>query len=181
MTRPRTFSIIREQVDAATARQSAAELAGGSVVEVEGSVMYPYFRFTAECSVPTLIGKKHISVECLVDGVNGFGATADPVVADERTAGDEILMQSEIADDAAQRSAQRTITHQLGRKFRTIAAFDVALEPAGKLYKRFWIMRVGDSRIMADSVTGNMHALQDRPAGARPVERPVGAALAANR
>ena len=42
---------------------------------------------------------------------------------------------------------------------QTIAAFDVALRPTGKIYKRFWIIRVGDSRIMADSVTGNMHQL----------------------
>ena len=84
---------------------------------------------------------------------------ADPVVADERTENDEFVLQTEISANAAQRSAQRTVTHQLGRKFKTIAAFNVALVPAGKIYKRCWILRVGDSRIMADSVTGNMHQL----------------------
>jgi hypothetical protein len=159
MTMHKMFSIIREQIDADAARQSVAGLTNGSTVSFGGSVLYPYIRFTAECSVPTLIGRKHISVECLVDGVNGLAATADPVVADERTASDELILQTEISADAAQRSAQRTVTHQLGRKFRTIAAFDVALQPAGKIYKRFWILRVGDSRIMTDSVTGNMHQL----------------------
>jgi len=159
MATHKMLSIIREQVDAAAARQSVTGLAGGSTVKFEGSVLYPYVRFIAECSVPTLIGRKRISVECLVDGVNGLGATADPVVTDDRTARDENCLQMKISADAAQRSAQRTMTHQLGRKFRTIAAFEVALEPAGKIYKRFWIMRVGDSRIMTDSVTGNMHQL----------------------
>jgi len=159
MATHKALTIIREQVDADAARRSVVSLTGGSMVTVEGSVLYPYVRFTAECSVPTMVGRKHINVECLVDGVNGLAATADPVVAEERIADNETLLQTRISGDAARRSAQRTVTHQLGRKFKTIAAFDVALQPAGNIYKRFWIIRVGDSRIMTDSVTGNMHQL----------------------
>jgi len=159
MTKHRTLSIIRQQVDADAARRSVAGLSGGAMVKVEGSALYPYARFAAECSVPTLIGRKSIAIECLVDGVNGIGATADPVAIDERIASDEVLLQTEISTAAAQRTAQRTVTHRLGRKFRTIAAFDVKLEAMGTIYKRFWIVRVGEGRVMTDSVTGNMQQL----------------------
>jgi len=159
MIKEKLLTVIREQVDSATALQNIAGMTGGVSVVVERSVLYPYIRFTAQCSVPTMIGRKAISLDCLVDGINGLGATADPFCTDPLILCDEVRLQHRITSDAAQRTAQRTVTHQLGRQFRMIALFDVQLEAAGTIYKRFWIIKIGNGRIMTDSVTGNMHTL----------------------
>ena len=159
MARDTTIAVIRGQVDTKSALLRIQSMAGGAAVEVEGSVLYPYFRFTGEGTVPTMIGRKSISVECLVDGINGLGATADPFSTEQLAASDEVLLQTAITAATARRSAQRTVTHRLTRRLRTISAFDIQLEAAGTIYKRFWIMRVGDGRVMTDSVTGNVHPL----------------------
>jgi hypothetical protein len=159
MTKERTLNVIRERVDSNTALRNAAGLTNGVPVFVEGSVLYPYFAFNARCTVATMAGSRSMSVDCLVDGINGLGATADSYSTGEVTACDDVQLQTKVAVDDAQRTAQRTVTHRLGKQLKMIAPFDVQLEAAGTIYKRFWIMRVGDGRIMADSVTGNMHSL----------------------
>ena len=159
MVKEKLLTVIREQVDSATALQNIAGMTDGVSGVVERSVLYPYIRFTASCSVPTMIGRKAISLDCLVDGINGLGATADPFSTGQLVLCDEVRLQPKITTDEAQRTAQRTVTHQLGRQFRMIAPFDVQLEAAGTIYKRFWIIMIGDGRIMTDSVTGNMHTL----------------------
>jgi len=159
MAREGRLTIIRERVDSTTALQNVAGMTDDVAVVVEGSVLYPYIAFTARCAVPTMIGKKEITVDCLVDGVNGHGATADSFSTEQMVACDEVRLQSKITDGEARRTAQRTVTHRLGKKLKLIAPFDVQLEAAGTVYKRFWIIRIGDGRIMADSVTGNMHPL----------------------
>lgn len=159
MTAHSLLTVMREQVDADAARARVAALCDHATVSVEGSVLYPYFWFAARCKVRMMAGHQDISVACAVDGVNGIGATADPVPTDNQAASDALVLQSKISTDVAKRTAERTLTHQLGRKFRTIATFDVSLDSIGTIYKRFWIVRVGDSRVMTDSVTGIVQPL----------------------
>jgi hypothetical protein len=159
MAKGRTFTTIREQVDSTTALQDIAGNTDDVSAAVERSVLYPYFRFSAQCTVPTVIGKKDMWVDCLVDGMNNLGATADPFATDQLISCDEVLLQPKITNEQAQRTAQRTVTHQLSKQLRMIAPFDVHLESAGTIYKRFWIIRIGDARIITDSVTGSMHPL----------------------
>ena len=159
MNKEEKFAVIHERVDSTTALQNVSSVTDDVHAVIECSVLYPYIAFTAQCAVPTMIGKKEITVDCLVDGVNGHGATADSFSTEQTVAGDEVRLQSRITDDEAQRTAQRTVTHRLGKKLKLIAPFDVQLEAAGTVYKRFWIIRIGDGRIMADSVTGNLHPL----------------------
>ena len=54
MVKEKLLTVIREQVDSATALQNIAGMTGGVSVVVERSVLYPYIRFTASCSVPTI-------------------------------------------------------------------------------------------------------------------------------
>lgn len=159
MNKEKVLNVILEQVDSTTALRNVAGMTGNVPVVNEGSVLYPYIGFTARCSVPTIVGKKAMTVDCLVDGINGLGATAESFSTAEIVASDELQLQSKITNGDARRTAQRTVTHRLGKELKMIAPFDVQLEATGVMYKRFWIIRVGDSRIMADSVTGNMHPL----------------------
>ena len=159
MAKQEKFTIIRERVDSTAALQNVVGMTDDIPAVIEGSVLYPYIGFTAQCSVPTMIGKKEICIDCLVDGVNGHGATADSFSTERMVASDEVKLQSTITDDEARRTAQRTVTHRLSKQLKMIAPFDVQLNAAGTVYKRFWIIRIGDARIMADSVTGNMHPL----------------------
>ena len=153
------LNVIREQVDSGTALQNIAGMTDDVPVFVEGSVLYPYFAFSARCTIPTMIGRQAMSVDCLVDGINGLGATTDSFSTAQTLATDEVRLQTRITNEDAGRAAQRTVTHSLGKQLKMIAPFDVQLESAGTIYKRFWIIRIGNGRIMADSVTGNMHPL----------------------
>lgn len=164
MNSDRRLTVICGQVDCGTALRHISEQTAGIAVAFERSVLYPYLWFTAQCSVPTIGGRKAISVDCLVDGVNGHGATTDAFLTDTVRLSDETQLPRGITRDASRRTAQRTVTHRLGKKLKMIAPFDVRLEERGTVYKRFWIVRVGDGRVMIDSVTGSMHPLSARAA-----------------
>ena len=154
------LTVIREQVNASAALQSI-HAAGGDVAGViEQKLFYPYYRFKAGCKISTMLGKQDVAVDCLVDGINGLGATADPFVTDQLNVTDENLLKPEISKREAGKIAHRTVSHQLGKKLKMIAPFDVTLEAKGMIYRSFWIVRVGDSRIMVDSVTGGMHPVR---------------------
>lgn len=129
----------------------------GSTLESE--MTYPYYCFDAHCSVPTLAGRKKVSMLCLVDAVNGLGATADSFELKKESVRQEYLLSTKVNNDDAADIAQRTVTHRMGRKLRMIASFDVAIVPRGIVHKRFWIVQSGDSRIMVDSTTGKLHPL----------------------
>lgn len=159
MAREKTICVIREQVGSSTALRNVEGMMADVPVFLEGSVLYPYLKLTARSTVPTIVGKRRISVDCLVDGVNGHGATADSYSTEQAIAGGEIRLQTKITVDDAERTARRTVTHRLGKQLKMIAPFDVQLESAGTIYRRFWIIRIGDGRVMADSVTGGMHPL----------------------
>lgn len=153
------LKVICEQFDASAALQGVNAVRGDISAVVEHKLMYPYFQFTARCKVPTLAGRKELTVSCLVDGVNGHGATADHFSVDEIMLPEDSRLQLCISHDEATKIAQRTVTHQLGKKLKMIAPFDVALESTGLVYRSFWIVRIGDKRVMIDSVTGAMHPL----------------------
>ncbi len=159
MTDERMLTVIREQVDASTALQSIQAVRRDVAGAVEKKMVYPYYRFRASCKIPTIVGKQGVAVDCLVDGINGLGATADPFMTDQLLVTDENLLKPEISNSEAVKIAHRTVTHQLGKKLKMIAPFDVTLEAKGVIYRSFWIVRIGDSRIMVDSVTGGMHPL----------------------
>lgn len=152
------LTVIREQVDELAALQSVQAIAG-EVGAIEQKLAYPYFRFAASCSVPTMAGRQGVSVDCLVDGINGQGATADPLSTEQLVVPVEDRLQCGISVDGATRIAHRTVTHQLGRKMRMIARFNVRLESTGIVHRLFWVARIGDGRIMIDSVTGDMYPL----------------------
>ena len=159
MAEEKTLTVIRGQIDSTAALQNVAGMTADIPVVSEGSVLYPYMGFTARCTIPTIIGRQSISVNCLVDGVNGLGATAHPFSTERIFAGDLVRLQAKITSDDARRTAQRTIAHRLGKQLKMIAPFNIQLKSTGVIYKRFWIIGIGDGRIMTDSVTGNMHAL----------------------
>jgi hypothetical protein len=159
MTRATTVAVMHGQVDSTAVLRNIEGMTDELADSIEGSVLYPYFGFSARCTVPTMIGKRTMTVDCLVDGINGHGATADSFATEQTNASDEVLLQSRITDEDAQRTARRTLMHRLGRQLKMIASFDVQLESAGTIYKRFWIIRVGNDRVIADSVTGHVHPL----------------------
>lgn len=164
MNSDRRLAVICGQIDCRTALQQVSGETAGIAVVLERSVLYPYLWFTARCSVPTIGGRKAISIDCLVDGINGHATTTDTFLTDTVKLLDETQLPSGITRTTARRAAQATVTHRLGRKLKLIAPFDVRLRECGTVYRRFWILRVGDGRVMIDSVTGGMHPLAARAA-----------------
>jgi len=156
--------VIRGALTSTDALCVVASLTGDLDARIEKEVIYPYFCFEARCTVPTLSGRKAIDMVCLVDAVNGIGATADEFQLTRERLPAARLMATEIDADEALATARGTVTHRLGRKLRTITSFDVELVPRGLVHKRFWIVRSSDARIMVDSTNGSLHPLKLRAA-----------------
>jgi hypothetical protein len=157
-------SVIQQKVDAGAALRSIDALAGVATARIERKMYYPYYSFTANCVVPTLFGKKAMAVNCLVDGVSGLGATASAFSTELETVPADALLQLIVSAREAQRVARQTISHQLGRKLRMIASFQVDVEPQNIVYKGFWIVRSQDTLLMVDSSSGHIHPLSLRAA-----------------
>ena len=137
-----------------------ASLTGDLDARVESEIVYPYYCFDAECSLPTLAGRKTMNLLCLVDAVNGLGSTADSFqLKNERVAASRVL-DVETGAEESTRVAQQTVTHYLGRRLRTISDFDVRLTARGLVHKRFWIVQTSDARLLVDSTTGAWTALK---------------------
>lgn len=158
------ISAIQQQVDAASALRSIDTLAGAATASVERKMYYPYYRFTANCTVPTLFGRKAMTVNCLVDAVSGLGATAGDFSIAFATVSADALLQLAVSAQEAERAARRTISHQLSRKLRMIASFKMDIEPQSVVYKGFWIIRSQDTLLMVDSSSGCIHPLSSRAA-----------------
>ena len=164
MTDQQQVVVVRGAINATDALCVVASLTSDVEATVESEMIYPYYCFDADCSVPTLVGRKQLSMICLVDAVNGLGATADSFELKKETVSKDILLTSDIDDAEAEKIAHRTITHRLGKKLRTISTFDVAVIPRGLIHKRFWIVKTSDARVMVDSTTGSLHPLKLRAA-----------------
>lgn len=164
MTKDEQVVIVRGLITSADALCLVSSLTGDVEVQLQPDVIYPYYCFDASCSVPTLAGRKEIDLICLVDAVNGLGATADSFELKTETLTASKILPVELDAPAATEIAQRTVTHRMGRQLRVITSFDVSFVPRGIVHKRFWIVQSADARVMVDSTTGSLHPLKLRAA-----------------
>ena len=160
MTEREQVVVIRGSFNATDALCVVASLTGDVDARVASDIIYPYHCFDAECTVPTLAGRKDVSLICLVDAVNGLGATADSFELKKESVARSKLMSAEIDDETAADTAHRTVTHHMGRSLRTIAEFDVRLKPRGFVHKRFWIVQTSEARLLVDSTTAGWFPLK---------------------
>jgi len=156
--------VIQESFNASKACKLISAMTNGEPAVIERKMYYPYFRFDGKCSVPGLFGRRATQLNCLVDAVNGLGATTDHFTVDHRQLDDGEIIATTISNDVAMRIAQRTVTHRLTRRLRMIAPFGLALKPQGVIYKGFWIVGCASAAVMIDSVTGGLHPLSERAA-----------------
>lgn len=152
-------NIIRECVDANAALDLVMTVATGEQATIGQKMYYPYFQYNGRCSVPGLFGRRTAEITCLVDAVNGLGATAGRFDVDRRYLPINELIDVAISGEEAVRIAQRTATHRLTRRLRVIAAFELELEPKGIIHKGFWIVHSASATVMVDSVNGGLHPL----------------------
>lgn len=164
MNKQEKVVVVRGSITSIDALCLVSSLTGDIEAKLEPEVIYPYYCFDADCSVPTLVGRKDISLICLVDAVNGLGATADSFELKKETVPAKWLLPAELESEKAADIAQRTVTHRMGKKLRMIASFDVSIVPRGIVHKRFWIVQSSEARVMVDSTTGSLHPLKLRAA-----------------
>lgn len=157
-------TVIGGEVGSSAALRMVQELSGDQSVWMEREVLYPYYWLKASFAVPTIAGRQEATLDCLVDAINGLGATADHFATDDVAVSATAPLSARIDTSEAHAIARRTITHRLGKKFRMIASFDVSVAWRGLVHKRFWIVRSGEARVMIDSTTGRMHPLKSRAA-----------------
>jgi len=160
MAKQERIRVINQELDAQMAARCLRTMTGDDAAIFERRVFYPYHRFVADCRVPTLYGRKSLSVTCLVDGINALGATSDPFEVEELLIDAQEVMTMTVVNDEAHRAAYSLLMHQMSRKLKTIASFDICLAKRGIVYKAFWILRSRNVRFMVDSVTGGMHPLR---------------------
>jgi hypothetical protein len=160
MAKQENIQVINEELTASVAASCLRTMTGDNDAEFERKVYYPYHRFSAHCSVPTMFGKESLSVTCLVDGINALGATADPFEVERIPVAADGVMVMKVVNDEAHRAAYRILMHQMSRRLKMIASFDICLAKRGIVYKAFWILRSRDVLFMVDSVTGGMHPLR---------------------
>ena len=160
MAKQEFIQVINEELTANGASSCLKTMTGDEQATLERQVYYPYHRFSADCRVPTLFGKESLSVNCLVDGINALGATSDPFEVERLAVDAQEVMQMKVVNDEAHRAAYRILMHQLSKRLRTIASFDICLTKQGIVYKAFWILRSREVLFMVDSVTGGMHPLR---------------------
>ena len=156
--------VVRGAISSIDALCIVSSLTGDMDAKLETEIIYPYYCFDAECSVPTLAGRKNIALVCLVDAVNGLGATADNFAFKKEAVPLKKRISIEVAKDAAANIAERTVTHRMGKKLRMIASFDVSIAPRGVVYKRYWIVQSSEASVMVDSSNGSLHPLKLRAA-----------------
>ena len=164
MTDQQEVVVVRSAFTATEAMCVVASLTGDLDARIDSEVIYPYHCFVADCSVPTMAGRKQVSMICLVDAINGLGATADSFNLTTETLPQEQILEVDIEREEARVTARNTLTHALGRRLRMIASFDVALHSRGLIHKRYWVIATGDARVMVDSTTGGIHPLKLRAA-----------------
>lgn len=154
------LGVITGEVSAVDAVHLVAALSGSDDVYLETTQYFPYFSFAGVCTLPSLFGKRQTNVRCLVDAVNGHGATADPFNIAYETGQEMQAIQTEISVEEACAAAHRAITHSLSRNFRVIARFDPVFEAPDIVYKKFWIVGDGHVRALVDSTDGSIHPLR---------------------
>jgi hypothetical protein len=153
MSMDKHIVMVRGSFNATDALCVVASLTGEADARVEKEVIYPYYCFDAGCAAPAAAGRREVSIICLVDAVNGLGATADSFELEKALVKDSKIMELTIDEEHARRIAGRTVTHRLGRAFRTIADFEVKLRHRGLVHKRFWVVRSSEARLLVDSTT----------------------------
>ncbi len=92
MAKQEVLPVITQQLDANAAARGLRTMTADDSATIERKVLYPYHRFSANCTVPTIFGKESLSVTCLVDGVNALGAKTDPFEAERITVAAEEVM-----------------------------------------------------------------------------------------
>lgn len=164
MSRRATITLITASIGSADALRVVDTIAGSQAASIDRKIYYPYFYFSANCSARTLFGSKPISASCLIDGCSGIGATADPFTVVETRVPADAVLKTRNGTQEARKAAHRFLTHNLGRRLRTIGHFNVELEANGLVYKAFWLVRCGDTVVMVDSLSGCLHTLGRRAA-----------------
>jgi len=164
MADAKMLSVIRERIDSTMALHSAERVLDDAPASIEGKLYYPYHRYIANCMIPTLFGKKDVTIDCLVDAVHGLGATADRMSIDQVRVSAEASLEAMVELEEAESIARRVIAHRLGRRLRMIAPFEIHLEAQGLIHKGFWIAHSDRMRLMIDNTTGGMYPLATRAA-----------------
>ncbi len=154
------LAVIKGEVSDTDAIRMVAALSGSNDVRAESTQYFPYFSFAGACTLPRLFRSRQVHVRCLIDAVTGHGATADPFEISYEEQQEMNTIAVKISAQAAGVSAQRTLTHTLGRNLRVIARFDPVFDVATLVYKKFWVVGDGHVRAMVDSADGSMHPLR---------------------
>ena len=152
------IGVMRESLDRYAACSLVCRLADGPA-EIERRIYYPYFRFGISGLLRWLFGRRTLQTRCLVDARTGRASTADSLSLERRAAIEEDRLRGVTAPDEARRLARRYATHALGRGLRVLGNLHIDVDGGELVYRPFWIVRSGSTRVLVDAVTGELHPL----------------------
>ena len=116
---------------------------------------YPYYLFQANYQVPILFLQKQLSVNCMIDALNGQAATTDGFQVFETEVAHEDVLVNRINKNQAKKYGKRFIINHLGRSLKCIANFDVSMCFKNTVYKSFWVFEMNGCSLIIDSVNGS--------------------------
>jgi len=116
---------------------------------------YPYFFFQANYQVPILFLQKQLSVNCMIDALNGQAATTDGFQVFETEVAHEDVLVSRINENQAKKYGKRYMINHLGQSLKCIANFDVSMCFKNTVYKSFWVFEMNGCSLIIDSVNGS--------------------------
>lgn len=149
-------------LDEGAAVSHVESLLGTGPARVERGVQYPYYHFIVSGSIRWLFSRKSLRFDCLVDARTGHAASADPMTTERaRSLPDDCLSVQWSTSEAA-RQASRYAQHAMSRSLRLMSNFNTSLDERGLVYRPFWIVESGTTRILLDAVTAEVHPLTNR-------------------
>lgn len=153
--------VIASELDGTSATKRIEALDAGRAA-VEAELLYPYYCFDVRGRLRSLFGDRPAEFRCLVDARTGHAATADRFATERRSVDASVCLVPTQSSELATRQARRYAAHAMGRASKTAANFDLRIEANGIVYRPFFIVVCGDTRLLVDGVTGDLHPLSTR-------------------
>ena len=139
-------------------------------------IYYPYDWYVFRYRARTWLGATTTLISCLVDARTRVCATADPFRLENRTPGDDWILDRREDRNTTLALARRYAGHAVRQKHKALVLPRVDVVESRPVYKPFWVtdcnLKSGATQTMLiDGVTGDYCALRPQ-AGASPC-RPV--------
>ena len=156
---------IPETITEDDANRIVMQYASGYNIQVQKKIYYPYFHVLFSYTVKTLFGRsRETKASCLVDLINNQASTTDKFEITEYRVQPENILEGDIDEEGALRTAKTYLTHASIHNSKVLFAPDSTILEKRFVYKAFWIVKCSNRnretfKAIVDAVTGKFQVL----------------------